>query len=173
MAEIKIVIGRKDGKSFQEKVNEENASNLYDKKIGDKFSGKELGIEGLEDYEFQISGGSDASGFPMRNDIEGAGKRRLLSKRSRGFNLRRAGLRRKKTIAGNTVSESTSQLNLKIMKEGKKPLDKESESEKEEAKSEESNKEEPKKEKEENKDKKESKDNKKSDSEKPKEEKSE
>ncbi len=127
MGEIKIVIGRKDGKSFQEKVSEENASNLYGKKIGDKFSGKELGIEGLEDYEFQITGGSDASGFPMRNDIEGAGKRMLLSRRSRGFNLRRKGLRRKKTIAGNTVSESTSQLNLKVIKEGKKPLGKEEE----------------------------------------------
>ncbi|MDI3544044.1 MAG: small subunit ribosomal protein S6e [Candidatus Woesearchaeota archaeon] len=125
MAEIKVVIGQKDGKSLQIKVSDEYAPNLYSKKIGEKVKGEELGIEDLEGYEFEITGGSDSSGFPMRKDIPIAGKMKLLSKKSRGFNLKRKGLRKKKSVAGSIIYEKTAQVNLKVIKEGKKPLIKE------------------------------------------------
>ena len=122
MAEIKIVIGTKEGKSYQMVVNEQNVHNLYGKKIGDKLLGSETGIPELDGYEFEIRGGSDESGFPMRKDLEGTGKRRILSRRSLGFRLKRKGLRVKKSVAENTVSERTAQLNLVVLKEGKRKL---------------------------------------------------
>ena len=42
-------------------------------KIGDVIKG---GLIGFPNYEFQITGGSDSSGFPMRKDVHGPAKKR-------------------------------------------------------------------------------------------------
>jgi len=123
MAEIKIVIGTKDGKSIQKVIPEENARAIFGKKIGEVFEGSVLGIAGLDDYAFKITGGSDSSGFPMRKDIDGVSKKKILSKKSLGLRLQRKGLRIKKTVAGNAVHEKTAQLNVIIEKAGKAPLE--------------------------------------------------
>ena len=123
MAEIKLVIGTKDGKSIQKVIPEESARVIFGKKIGEVFEGSVLGIAGLDDYVFKITGGSDSSGFPMRKDIDGVSKKKILSKKSLGLRLQRKGLRIKKTVAGNAVHEKTAQLNVIIEKAGKVPLE--------------------------------------------------
>ena len=60
--------------------------------------------------EFGITGGSDSDGFPMRKDLPGTQKRKLLLTKGVGFKgklrgKRFGGLRVKKTVAGNTVHE--------------------------------------------------------------------
>ena len=67
MAGIKTVIGQKDGKTIQKELSEEQTLSLYGKKIGDKLKGDDIGFEG---YEFEITGGSDNSGIPMRKEKE-------------------------------------------------------------------------------------------------------
>ena len=42
-------------------------------KIGDIIKG---GLIGFPNYEFQITGGSDTSGFPMRKDVHGPVKKK-------------------------------------------------------------------------------------------------
>ncbi|MFX1259371.1 MAG: S6e family ribosomal protein, partial [Promethearchaeota archaeon] len=44
-------------------------------KIGDIVKG---GLLGFPNYEFQITGGSDSSGFPMRKDVHGPVKKKVL-----------------------------------------------------------------------------------------------
>ena len=116
--ELKIVINDpKTGKSYK-KVIENNP--FEGKKIKDKVSGEDLGLTG---YELEICGGSDASGFGMRPDLPLAGKKKLLLTGGTGIHLKRKGMQKRKTVAGNTVSDKTASLNLKIVKYGAKSIE--------------------------------------------------
>ncbi|HLD02723.1 MAG TPA: S6e family ribosomal protein [Candidatus Nanoarchaeia archaeon] len=113
MVEIKCVINDvKEGKSYN-KVSPD--SNFTGRKIGDKMPGDLMGFEG---YEFQITGGSDLAGFPMRKDIDGMGRKKPLIRASTGSREKDVALR--KTVVGNTVGANTAQVNLKITKYGAK-----------------------------------------------------
>ncbi len=130
MAEFKLVISDpKTGKSKQIDVKENAAKGLIGKKIKDTFKGEIIDLAG---YEFQITGGSDSSGFPMRNDVIGQEKKKITDVNSLGIKNKRhrpnpkkkgmrtiKGMKLKKTVAGNTVYEKTAQINLKITKMGR------------------------------------------------------
>ncbi|MBR9683243.1 hypothetical protein GOV03_01765 [Candidatus Woesearchaeota archaeon] len=125
MAEFKLVLSKKDGKSFQKVIKDNEANALLKKSIGDKVSGKDIGMEG---YEFEITGGSDKCGFPMRKGILQTRQKITLTKKGVGFSgkdrnkNKRKGLRIKKTVCGERIGNSTVQINLKILKEGKEKL---------------------------------------------------
>ncbi len=149
MVDFKVVIGHKD-KSFQREVKD--ADTLLGMKIGQKVKGDSLGLEG---YEFEITGGSDKCGFPMRNDLNGVKRTKIYSSKSQGIKSNRKGIVKRKSMAGNTIFDGTAQINLKVLKEGKEKLGgeeapkedgAEAEAPKEEAKAEETPKEEKKEE---------------------------
>ena len=119
MPELKIVINAK-GKSYAKTLSTEESSNLIGKKISEKIEGGHLSFKG---YEFEITGGSDKEGFPMRRDVDIARRKIFLTKGSIGTRINKKGLRIRRSIAGNTVSQLTSQVNLKVIKQGSKPLD--------------------------------------------------
>lgn len=134
MPQFKIVIGTKEGKCMQKELNENESQSLLDKKIGDLISGDFIGFP---KYEFLITGGSDNCGFPMRNDVLGTGRKRILAVIGttglKGFyNIKKGGkvikkkikkgIRIRKTVCGNTVHPKIVQVNLKVMKEGSTPL---------------------------------------------------
>lgn len=75
------------------------------------------------DYELQITGGSDKDGFPMRPDLPGTGRKRLLLSGGVGYNPREKGVRRRKTVRGRVISADTVQINVKVVKHGKIPLE--------------------------------------------------
>jgi small subunit ribosomal protein S6e len=89
-------------------------------KIGDTIKG---GLIGFPNYEFQITGGSDASGFPMRKDVHGPVKKKILvSKRGIGYKPLRKGQKKRKTVRGNEITYDMSLINLKITKYGEAGL---------------------------------------------------
>ena len=90
--------------------------NLKGLKIGETIKGDQIGLVG---YELEITGGSDSSGFPMRKDVDGPVKKKILISKGRGYKPKRKGERRRKSIRGNEVSYDTSLINLKIIKYGK------------------------------------------------------
>ncbi len=118
MAEIRYVISDpKTGKTYQKTLEEQFFTG---KKIGEAVPGSALGLTG---YELQITGGSDGSGFPMLGYVEGAARKSLLMSRGLGAReIKKPGIRRRKTVAGNTVSVSTAQVNLKVTKAGTKSV---------------------------------------------------
>lgn len=120
MAEIKINIGdSKTKKTYNKTVEEVNA--FHGKKIGDKVTGELIDLAG---YEFEICGGSDNAGFPMRKDVEGQIRKKIFITGGVGMkNQKRNGLKLRKMVAGNTVYEKTSQINLKVTKWGKEPIE--------------------------------------------------
>ena len=119
MVSFKLVMSAKDGKSYQKEVKDDAADIFFEKKIGDKVSGDQFGVPG---YEFEITGGSDNAGFPMRSDLDGRQRRKILSAKGIGVQVKGKGVRIRKTVAGNTVYENSSQINLKILKAGPEPL---------------------------------------------------
>ena len=122
MAEYKLVLADpKTGKSYQKEAKDDVAKSFLGKKIGDTIKGEVIEMTG---YEFQITGGSDYCGFPMRGDFPGVGRKRLLLAGGIGYKSKEKGIRRRKTICGNTIFEKTAQISLKITKYGKEPLEK-------------------------------------------------
>jgi small subunit ribosomal protein S6e len=89
-------------------------------KIGDTIKG---GIIGFPNYEFKITGGSDSSGFPMRKDVHGPVKKKILvSKRAIGYKPKRKGQKRRKTVRGNEITYDMTLINLQVIKYGEVEL---------------------------------------------------
>jgi small subunit ribosomal protein S6e len=89
-------------------------------KIGDTING---GLIGFPNYEFEIMGGSDSSGFPMRKDVHGPVKKKILvSKRGIGYKPKRNGEKKRKMVRGNEVTFDMTLINLKVIKYGEAEL---------------------------------------------------
>ena len=119
---FKIVISEpKSKKAWQ---IEKEAPSLIGKKIGEKFDGSVIGLSG---FTLQITGGSDKDGFPMRQDLEGVLRKKALLTKGVGFSgtkiIRKVkykvkGMRKRKYIRGNTISDSIIQINCKVLEGG-------------------------------------------------------
>jgi ribosomal protein S6E (S10) len=125
---FKINLGTKTGKTYK---LEKEVPEIVGKKIGEKITGNQISSE-LGGYEFEITGASDNSGFPAGKLVDGfALKKELLGygigmhKKPKGdkkVNKKPKGLRLRKSLRGNTISPSISQINLKVLKQGKNSL---------------------------------------------------
>ena len=122
MVEFKVVVNDiKNGKSHQVVVTGHHANSLIGKKIGDEVDGIFVQLPG---YKLTLTGGTDKNGFPMRKDLPGMSRRRLLLSKSTGFLAKEEGLRMKKSIRGNTINQDIVQINLKVKKYSTKPIEK-------------------------------------------------
>ncbi len=116
--ETKVVISDpKTGKSYNKSLSADEALSLSSKKLGEEI---DLSFMGLDGYSAVMSGGSYMTGTPMRKEIDGIGLKKVLIEKGVG---NKQGIRRRKSVAGNTVSQFTSQVNLKITKYGQRALD--------------------------------------------------
>jgi small subunit ribosomal protein S6e len=132
MAETKLNIGdSKSKKTYNKTLTPEQLTALVGKKIGETFKGDIVDLPG---YELEIKGGSDASGFPMRKDVNGINRKKILIVGGVGLNKTKyKGNKIRKMVSGNTVIETTSQINAKVTKWGKEPIEKPAEEATEEA----------------------------------------
>jgi len=122
MVEFKVVISDpKTGRAYQKVVSGANANKLIGKQIGDVINGTLVDLP--PDYELQITDGSDKDGFPMRPDLPGSGRRRLLLSGGVGYNPPEKGVRKRKTVRGRVISADIVQINMKVVKHGKVPLE--------------------------------------------------
>lgn len=120
--EFKVVVSDpRTGRAYQRTVSGANANRLIGKQIGEKISGTILDLP--PDYELEITGGSDKDGFPMRPDIPGAGRKKILLSGGIGFKPKEPGLRKRKIVRGRVISKDILQINLKVVKHGKVPLE--------------------------------------------------
>lgn len=121
MAEFKLTISNpKSGKTVQREAKADDAKPFVGKKIGDEINGEVINLTG---YEFEITGGSDYCGFPMRKDAKGTGRKKILDVISVGIKKSKGkGIRQRKTVCGNTINTKIVQINLKVLKEGKENI---------------------------------------------------
>lgn len=118
---MKIVISdTKTGKSYGADIAKEKEALFIGKRIGERIDG---GILGAEGYELEITGGSDSAGFPMRKDVDGPRRVGIILSGGTGFRKSGKGVREKRNVRGNIVSDQISQINAKVVKHGSKPLE--------------------------------------------------
>ena len=111
---------------------ERDSEEFIGKKIGDKIDGKIVSGD-FEDYELEITGTSDKAGFAGLPEEKGSGLRKVLLTYGRGLHKRPRGVRKKgdkpkglryrKTYRGNEISEDIVQINMKVLKEGRKKFE--------------------------------------------------
>ena len=128
-AGVRIIISDpKIGRTRQLEVDDKNVRPLIGNKIGDVILGNPFGFPG---YEFKITGGSDTDGVPMRFDVHGGVRKKIFMSKGPCYIQQRKGLRRRKMVHGNTITDEIVQINLKVVKWGKKVLFEEKEETKE------------------------------------------
>ncbi len=120
MVEFRVNASTKDGKTKQLEVKDQHAGALLGKRIGDEVDGILVGLPG---YRLVITGGSDRDGFPMRDDISGIGRKNVLLSKSKGFRNAKEGQRKRRLVRGNMISQEITQINMKVVKEGARPIE--------------------------------------------------
>ena len=118
------------GKSISRELKDNDANVLLGLQIGQETDASILGLQG----KIKITGGSDKSGVAMRGDVAGVPRKRILISKGVGLQDVKKGLRKRKLVRGNIISEEIYQINCKY--DGKIDLEPKEEAPKEEAKKE-------------------------------------
>ncbi|MBR0271351.1 MAG: 30S ribosomal protein S6e [Methanobrevibacter sp.] len=113
---FKVVVSNK-ADTYQMEVDDTKALNGL--VIGDEFDG---GIVGLDGYTLKITGGSDKNGFTMKKDVPGTRRIKSLLTGGIGYHPKADGVKRRKTVRGNTIADDIVQINSVVVNEGSKPI---------------------------------------------------
>ena len=113
---FKVVVSNK-ADSYQLEVDDTKALNGVG--IGDEFDGGRVGLDG---YTLKITGGSDKNGFTMKKDVPGTRRIKSLLTGGIGYHPKADGVKRRKTVRGNTIADDIVQINSVVVKEGAKPI---------------------------------------------------
>ena len=120
MVDFKLVLSdAKSGQAYNVNVSGGSANAFLGKRIGDEVDGGPVGLSG---YRLMITGGSDRNGNPMRGDLPGMARKRLLLSGGTGFHPRLEGERRRKMIRGSEITPEFVQINASVTAYGEKPL---------------------------------------------------
>jgi len=117
--EFKLVINNK-GRAGSKEIKDTECNVFLNKKVGDSVSGNTFGFK---NYEFQITGGTDKDGFPIRYDLSGTNRKKILLSSGPCVKIKRRGMRIRKTVRGNIIAEDIKQININVVKEGDKKYD--------------------------------------------------
>jgi len=109
LANFKITISDTKGKSITKELKDNDAGPLLGLLVGQETDASLVGLEG----KIKITGGSDKSGIPMRGDLLGTARKRVLIPKGVGLQDTKKGLRKRKLLRGNTISEEIYQINSK------------------------------------------------------------
>ena len=112
MAQFKLVISDSKGKSLSQELRDRSAQPLLGSKIGDVLDSS---VIGMNQGKIKITGGSDKSGTPMRQDIHGGVKKYVLLSKGVGMRNVSEGTRVRKLIRGNMITEEIFQLNCRLL----------------------------------------------------------
>ena len=110
MANYKLTVSDKNGKSVSKEVKEADANPLLGLEIPAETDASIVGLSG----KITITGGSDKSGVPMRPDVHGPARKYVLLSKGVGLKDTEKGLRKRKLVRGNTISDEIYQLNCKF-----------------------------------------------------------
>jgi len=109
LATFKLTLSDKKGKSTSKELKDNDANPLLGLLVGQETDASIVGLQG----KIMITGGSDKSGVPMRRDVQGMPRKRILIPKGVGLQEAEKGLRKRKLIRGNTISEEIYQINCR------------------------------------------------------------
>ena len=117
MTNFKLTISDVKGKSITKELKDSDANTLLGLQLGNETDASIVGLKG----KLKLTGGSDKSGVPMRNDIHGSARKYVLLSKGVGLQAAEIGQRIRKLMRGNTVSEEIYQINCKF--DGELPIE--------------------------------------------------
>lgn len=113
MADFTVVVADpSEGATYQLDVDGQDANRFVGRDIGEEVDGGAVGLDG---YTLEITGGSDETGRPMRENVPGSDIKQLLLDGGVGFEPSRDGERKRITVRGRKVSDETAQINAKVI----------------------------------------------------------
>ena len=122
MAKFKVIVSDpEDGTSKIVELDEVRATPLIGRRIGETIDGA---VVDMPAYKLLIRGGSDTDGVPMRPNVHGGGRRKVILSSGAGFNPKRKGERKRKTVRGDIITDEIIQINIKIVEKPKKTVTK-------------------------------------------------
>ncbi|MFB5621333.1 MAG: S6e family ribosomal protein [Candidatus Nitrosomaritimum yanchengensis] len=117
MTNFKLTVSDTKGKSVTKELKDSDANPLLGLEIGKETDASIVGLNG----KLKITGGSDKSGVPMRSDVHGSARKRVLLSKGVGLQDVEFGQRVRKLMRGNTISEEIYQVNCKF--DGELPVE--------------------------------------------------
>ncbi len=117
MTNFKLTISDIKGKSISKELKDSDANPLLGLQLGNETDASIVGLSG----KLKLTGGSDKSGVPMRNDVHGSARKKVLLSKGVGLQDAEIGQRKRKLMRGNTVSEEIYQVNCKF--DGELPVE--------------------------------------------------
>ena len=109
MAQFKLIISDRKGKTIAQELKDRAAQPLLGTKVGSIIDSSIVGVAG---GKLKITGGSDKSGTPMRADVHGGVKKYVLLSTGVG---NRSEARIRKLVRGNMVTEEIYQVNSMLI----------------------------------------------------------
>ncbi len=110
MAKFKIIISNQKENTVQiVELEGPAAQPLISREIGELVDGNIVGLSGKK---LKITGGTDKDGIPMRKDVSGGGKKRILLSGGIGFKSQKKGERKRKLVRGRVIIEDTYEINM-------------------------------------------------------------
>ena len=117
MTNFKLTVSDTKGKSVTKELKDSDANPLLGLELGKETDASIVGLSG----KLKITGGSDKSGVPMRSDVHGSARKRVLLSKGVGLQDVEIGQRVRKLMRGNTISEEIYQVNCKF--DGELPVE--------------------------------------------------
>jgi len=99
LANFKLTISDIKGKSISKELKDSDANPLLGLQLGNETDAAIVGLSG----KLKLTGGSDKSGVPMRNDIHGAARKYVLLSKGVGLQDAETGQRVRKLMRGNIM----------------------------------------------------------------------
>ncbi len=119
MAKFKVIVSDpQTGTSKVLELEEARAAPFIGRRIGETMDGS---IVDMPATKVQIKGGSDKDGVPMRPDVHGGVRRKVVLSGGVGFNPTKGGERKRKAVRGNIITDEIAQINMKIVEQPSKP----------------------------------------------------
>ena len=116
MADFQVVVGDPvEGTTYAFDVDGQDANRFVGRSIGETVDGDAVDLYG---YDLEITGGSDTSGRPMREDVSGTETAAILLEGGVGFDPAVDGERKRVTVRGREISENIRQINAEIATRG-------------------------------------------------------
>ena len=107
---FKVVVSQKE---VTHQIEVEDGKALNGLVIGDEFDG---GIVGLDGYTLKVTGGAD------KNDVPGTRRIKSLLSGGIGYHPKSDGVKRRKTVRGNTIADDIVQVNTVVVSAGSKAI---------------------------------------------------
>jgi len=117
---MQLVVGDTDGSTYSIELDESGATRLNGKRIGDTFDADFAGLDG---YTLEITGGSDEDGFPMKQQVKGSARKRLLVKGGIGVSGLKDGERKRISLHGNSIADDIVQVNCRVEESGSSSIE--------------------------------------------------